>query len=205
MKKFVLIPFDEWTVIKREKSLPAKEIFVPTQQARRELPPLSAPTKTSATLVKEASADTPPNLNSFLRKKKKTKKLPHHQKMSHLVGGEETTTTRTPVIPWMLQLKHFAPKYQNRARKLIHLLRNSNRIRYNRKMEVLIDGERIANSNIIQLVEHAVSTKNTNKLVGVKRFYNLLFELGIPNTLVKNQWGKNLVQKKRKGPHSTYA
>jgi hypothetical protein len=61
-------------------------------------------------------------------------------------------------------------------------------------MELVYNGQVIKDSNIVSLIEHALSRNNKQMLKGVRRFYSLLRDLGVPNTLIKNQWGRDLVK-----------
>jgi len=153
-------------------------------------PPPATPTPPLRMMTKP-----PPmkNQTTFRQGKKKMHQQPQVQ------WGGASAAAAAPT--WQLRANQFAPKYRQRADKLLDLLQKSNRIKYNSKLEVSLDGNPIPNSNIIRLVEHALSSKNTQKLVGLKRFYTFLMNLGIPKDLIRNHMGKQLVSK-RKGPGS---
>jgi len=220
MKKFVLIPYDEWMVLKREKSLPAKEILV--QQRSQEKTPQQSTTMTmtqtpaAAAAAAAAAAPTTTTQQGKTSLKQmnpttttppqKMKQTTPHQRSQHRVqwGGTETImdgTQQPPPPTWQLRAKQFAPKYRKKADKLLYLLQKSKRLKYNAKLEIILDGKVIPHSNILQLIEHALSHKNRKRLIGLKRFYSFLMDVGIPNNLVQNDWGKSLVSK-RKGPGS---
>jgi len=147
------------------------------------------------------------------KKKKKKKKKTKMKKNKNLFqmntkrkqvqwGGAQVMNGMPPPTPtWQLRAKQFAPKYRKEADQLLYLLQKSGRLKYNSKWEIILDGKLIPQSNILRLIEHCLSSKNKTKLIGLKRFYFFLMDLGIPNTLVKNEWAKKLVSK-RKGPGS---
>jgi uncharacterized protein YjbK len=93
-----------------------------------------------------------------------------------------------------VRLEDFSQKLRPYAKKLMKLLKKTGRIGFNTKMEVVIDGNVVKHSNIVDLVEHAVSRENSKKLNGVKQFYKLLNEIGVSNDVVRNKWGRSLVK-----------
>ena len=101
-------------------------------------------------------------------------------------------------IKTILRIEDFSKKFRNKARKLLALLRKTNKVAYNNKMEFIYKGEVIKDSNVIALIEHALDKDNTKKLKGMRRFYTMLYNIGIPNTLVRNKWGLAQIKQSKK-------
>jgi hypothetical protein len=78
------------------------------------------------------------------------------------------------------------------AKKMLKTLKSSGQLNFNRKMEIVFQGHTVKDSNIVSLIEHALSRKNKKMLKGMRRFYALLGHLGIP---IKNKWGRQLVKR----------
>ena len=98
----------------------------------------------------------------------------------------------------VLRIEDFSKKYRKRAKKLLALLRKSNKVAYNKQMEFVYKGNVIKHSNVISLIQHALDENNKRKLKGMKRFYTMLYNIGIPNTLIKNKWGLSKVKHSKK-------
>ena len=95
----------------------------------------------------------------------------------------------------LFKLDDFSVKNRKRAAKLVRLLKKSGVFAYNNKMEMVYKGKAIKKTNILALIEHAVSKNVTYKLKGMKLFYNLLWQLGVPKNLIRNKMGRALINK----------
>jgi hypothetical protein len=97
-----------------------------------------------------------------------------------------------------LTLEDFSVKKRKKAKQLMKLLKKSGRLHFNSKMEIVYKGKTIKDSNIVALIEHVLSKTNRQHLKGMRRFYLLLREVGIPNTLVRNKWARQKIKEPKK-------
>jgi type IV secretory pathway VirB10-like protein len=181
LRKLVLVPLEEWERLKGKKSQKVVTIDVPTPAA--------------------AAADT---LNPLTMKKKKTMTTPppppalpsstSNPPLLRKSQGDEKMKKKKDSNRPLLRIEDFSIDKRYDAKKLLTLLKKSGRLNFNSKMEMVYNGQVIKDSNIVSLIEHALSRKNTKMLKGVRRFYSLLRDLGVPNTLIKNKWGRDLVK-----------
>ena len=70
-------------------------------------------------------------------------------------------------------------------------------MQWNDNGEIMYQGDAVKNSNIIQLIKHAIEN-DRSKPVGMKLFYKKLGSSNIPNTLISNVLGLNIINKIRK-------
>lgn len=109
----------------------------------------------------------------------------------------QTKSKKTPLHPQtFLRIDQFSKKFRVKAVKLLKLLKESDKIGYNELMEMVYENKPVKHSNIVTLIEHALSRYNSSHPKGIRRFYKLLNEIGVPNTLVKNKMGRKLMQNK---------
>ena len=90
---------------------------------------------------------------------------------------------RPPKLKPLLRLDDFSERYRDKAAALLKLLNSSGDVAYNSNMEFVHKGQPVQDSNIIALIEHALTKDKhqLSKLKGMKRFYTMLNKLGIPS------------------------
>ena len=74
------------------------------------------------------------------------------------------------------------------------LLRKNDNIKLNKKGEICYKGKLLKKSNVYDLVNHAIHT-NKNTPIHMRRFYKILAKILIPNKLIKNKEGRNIMNK----------
>lgn len=108
---------------------------------------------------------------------------------------KKTQQTRQQTQQPLFRMDDFSVKNRQKAGKLARLLKKSRLVGYNEKMEMVYKGKDVKDSNIIALIEHAVSKNDSTKLKGMNRFYNLLWQIGVPKNLIQNKFGRSLIKK----------
>ena len=87
----------------------------------------------------------------------------------------------------------------NKEEILLNYLKKNN-VKWNSRNELKYNNQVIKNSNIFQLVNHAVNKYNNDNILGMKSFYKLLATLKIPDFIVLNKKGKlimkNVIERK---------
>lgn len=178
MKKLALVPYEEWEKIKAKNPqlknhLLKKEIqsvTVPLQQQQQPLE-VSGEVKASVAIP-------------HLQKKKKQKK----KKESVTLNNPTPLPRRKP----LLRLDLFAAQYRKGAKKMLKHIGKLKSFSYNEHFEVVIDNKPIPDSNIVALIEHALSKTNSTSLKGLAPFYKVLKSLHVPTTIVKNPYYKKM-------------
>ena len=95
-----------------------------------------------------------------------------------------TTTKKVEYDPLIGLTKQFLP----RAKKLLALLQKSNALTVSDNGEVIIEGSKLAGSNISDLLNASVNPKaNLERVVGVKEFTDLLDKTNVPQTLISDK------------------
>ena len=74
------------------------------------------------------------------------------------------------------------------------LLRKNDNIKFNKKGEICYKGKLLKRSNVYDLINHAIHT-NRSHPVHMKNFYKILAKIVIPNKLIKNKEGRNIMNK----------
>jgi hypothetical protein len=80
----------------------------------------------------------------------------------------------------------FAKSYQQKARKLLETLQSSGVAGWDVENELILDGNNVVGSNIIDLVYDTVARKQTRNPTGSIQFNNLLNKLHVPRLLRAN-------------------
>ena len=83
---------------------------------------------------------------------------------------------------------------KNKGLELLKLLRKNDNIKFNKKGEICYKGKLLKRSNVYDLMNHAIHT-NRNHPVHMKNFYKILAKIVIPNKLIKNKEGRNIMNK----------
>ena len=83
---------------------------------------------------------------------------------------------------------------KNKGLKLLKLLRKNDNIKFNKMGEICYKGKLLKRSNVYDLINHAIHTNRTHP-VHMKNFYKILAKIVIPNELIKNKEGRNIMNK----------
>ena len=83
---------------------------------------------------------------------------------------------------------------RNKGLELLKLLRKNDNIKLNKKGEICYKGKLLKKSNVYDLVNHAIHT-NKNIPIHMRTFYKILAKILIPNKLIKNKEGRNIMNK----------
>ena len=102
--------------------------------------------------------------------------------------GKSTTSKTTKMFPF-LSLKN-----RHKASNLFHYLDRKKIIKWNNNGEIVYKGHVIKNSNIIQLIKHAIQNESS-KPAGMNFFYKRLVMSNIPHKLISNKLGLNIMNK----------
>ena len=83
---------------------------------------------------------------------------------------------------------------KNKGLELLKLLRKNDNIKFNKKGEICYKGKLLKRSNVYDLINHAIHT-NRSHPVHMKNFYKILAKIVIPNKLIENKEGRNIMNK----------
>ena len=83
---------------------------------------------------------------------------------------------------------------KNKGLELLKPLRKNDNIKFNKKGEICYKGKLLKRSNVYDLINHAIHT-NRSHPVHMKNFYKILAKIVIPNKLIKNKEGRNIMNK----------
>ena len=86
---------------------------------------------------------------------------------------------------------------------IVFINNNKKYIKWNSKGEFYYKNVKVTNSNIGSLIKHVVRDSKSN-LVGMSKFYKMLGVLGIPQYLVINEKGKEIIDKYLKKSNSKW-
>ena len=92
-------------------------------------------------------------------------------------------------------LQLFSKTLQSKAKALLFALKQNQRVDWNEKGEVLVNGKVIPHSHIADLIKDAVITFKSYEPTGTAEFYSNLGH--IPLTLIKNPHRRQLIQQQR--------
>ena len=81
--------------------------------------------------------------------------------------------------------------FMKKAQLLLEQIRKSPNIGWNTRNELLLGGERVQNTNIIDLIDELVRPRSKRNPRGIHEFVQALKENNLPETLINNQdrWG----------------
>ena len=85
-------------------------------------------------------------------------------------------------------------KKRSKGLLLLHYLEKSENIKWNKTGELLYKGKMIPNSNVIELITHAIQNDKSNP-IGMKTFYKILAKANIPIKLIMNKEGRHIMKK----------
>jgi hypothetical protein len=83
-------------------------------------------------------------------------------------------------------LQTLAKSHRQKAKQLLDILNKSGNVRWNDNNELIIDGDQIYGSNIIDLVYDTVARKKTKNPTGAPEFNKVLDKLAVPRMLRGN-------------------
>ncbi len=141
IQKLVLVPEVEWSRLSAQKRHPLMEtVTVPTLQTNNNnLKKNEQEVSNTMMMMTKVPLSVAPQEEN--KKKKNT-----------------TTTPPTPQhLNEHLQIKDFSPKFRSKAKKLLKILKSSDQVAYTKHMEFVYKGSVVKNSNIIALIEDALS------------------------------------------------
>ena len=93
------------------------------------------------------------------------------------------------------QMFHFlTQEKRKKAVKLFEFLKNNNFFSLNHDGEIIRNGKVIHDSNILELVSHAVQNVSSNP-IGMKYFYKTLMKKNIPEIYISNKIGRKIMNK----------
>ena len=89
---------------------------------------------------------------------------------------------------------YLSPKKRNEGLSLLRHLENNENFSWNKKGEIIYKSKLIPNSNILTLINHTIHD-DSSEPIGMKYYYKVLENSGIPKTLIENRKGKKLMKK----------
>ena len=173
LKKMVLVPIEEWEQIQDKSSelqnLTPKKIVTVNQNMN--FHPMKETEKMEET-KKEMKKKI--QINSLPEKKQ------IHPLQKHKQIGEGEIF-----------------KKGKRSNALLRFLQKKKNITWDKKGQIKFEGIRIPNSHITKLIIHATSQDNSNP-TGLNAFYRALYELHVPDKLIKNNMGIKILNDLKK-------
>ena len=94
-------------------------------------------------------------------------------------------------------LKSFIKKIRKDKKEYVNLLilfinNNKENIKWNSKGEFYYKSKKVLNSNIGELIKHAINNSKSQP-IGMTKFYKMLAVLGVPQYLILNKKGKAII------------
>ena len=136
--------------------------------------------------VKEVRVNSVPQMNVSHQKKK--------THTTHVRVKNQKGLGKTP-SPKETQMFHFLiPEKRLKALKLFKYLIKNKIFSLNNDGEIIHNGKTIPDSNIVELITHAVKN-DSSKPVGMKFFYTTLKKKNIPEKYISNKKGREIMNK----------
>ena len=85
-------------------------------------------------------------------------------------------------------------KKKSKGSLLLHYLENSEDMKWNKDGELIYKGKVIPNSNIMELITHAVQNDKSQP-IGIKTFYKYLSKINISSKLISSKQGRYIMKK----------
>ena len=98
---------------------------------------------------------------------------------------------------YRVKLPYLTPKYRLAAESLLWYMRKTKEISYDRKGQLKYRGKVIPDSNITELLIHAIKPKGNNNLKGLHQFYDGLALLNLPKSIIRNVEGRSFMKNHR--------
>ena len=87
--------------------------------------------------------------------------------------------------------------------ELLKILKKNANIKMNKKGEICYKGKLLKKSNVYELINHAIHT-HKNPPMYMRTFYKILAKIMIPNKLIRNKEGKNIMNKEMQDADSVW-
>ena len=175
-QKLVLVPLVEWEKIKGKNSDKKQVVTVNSAALKKAV---SHPQKDILRLKEDGRSDR------SLREAPNLKLVKNQKGSGKLLRSKETLDR---------QLEWYRPLKKRRAFSLLSFMKKNKDIQWNEKGEFIYKKKRIPKSDIRKLINHAVqNTKDVH--IGMHTFYKALSNSNIPEFLVGNKKGRELMKK----------
>ena len=143
--------------------------------------------------VKEVTVTSVRQKNVSLQKNVSHQKNPVSQvmkvKLKNQQGmGKRPIKTETPMFHFLTQEK------RNKATKLFQFLTKHKIFSLNHNGEIVQNGKTMHESNILQLITHAVQNISSSP-IGIKYFYKTLKKRNVPEKYISNKMGRKIMNK----------
>lgn len=102
------------------------------------------------------------------------------------------------------EIKELSPKDKIKILRFLSILKKSDLVKWNEKLELIRNGKRIKNSNIIVLLKHAIKKKSKSSPKGMKFFYKSLSQINIPKKILLSKMGISIMKEKQKGENKIW-
>ena len=137
--------------------------------------------------AKEVSVKAPPLKNQLLHRK-----VIHPVNTLKVKNQEGKGKVSKSITPRMFL--YLSPKKRSKGSLLLHYLENSEDMKWNKDGELIYKGKVIPNSNIMELITHAVQNDKSQP-IGMKNFYKYLSKINIPSKLISSKQGRHIMKK----------
>ena len=141
--------------------------------------------------MKEVSVKTVPLKDQSIQKKA----------ISQVKNQQGQGISKKMIIP-----QKFHQSTLTKSKKGLELLKNLRKnvnIKINKKGEICYKGKLFKKSNVHELINHAIHT-HKNPPMYMRTFYKILAKSEIPNKLIKNKEGKNIMNKEMQDAYSIW-
>ena len=136
--------------------------------------------------VKEVSVKTVPQMNTHHTKKKK------HQSSQIKRVKIQQGLGKTPTLKQSRMFHFLAQEPRKKASKLFQFLMKYNIFSLNHNGEIVQNGKTIHDSNILELITHAVQNDSSSPK-GMKYFYRTLKKKNFPEKFIVNKIGRKIM------------
>ncbi len=154
IQKLVLVPKVEWSRLSTQKILLLMEtVTVPTLQTNAPNHHHHNMKNTSSSSSNNRDEDMLTNNMMMMMTKVPLSVASLEVKKKN----NNNNTTPQHLINEHLQIEDFSPKFRSKAKKLLKILKSSDQVAYMKHMEFVYKGSVVKNSNIIALIEDALS------------------------------------------------
>ena len=121
------------------------------------------------------------------------------QKPEILYGRGEEEEPKVEVLSDEMIVRGIPKNMKTRAQALLARLKErEDAITWDERGQVILKGDLIPKSNISDLISDAMRSRKHFNPVGVREFYDILYEINIPKDLVRNEkrWSKEEEEEK---------
>ena len=135
--------------------------------------------------VREVSVKSVPQINTLHMKKKHQTSQIKRVKIQQGLG-------KTPSLKQSRMFHFLAQEKRKKATELFQFVMRYNIFTFNRNGEIVKNGKTIHDSNILELISHAVQNDSSSPK-GMKYFYKTLKNKNIPKKLILNKIGRKIM------------